>query len=437
MILDWGGEGYIDESSNLYSFIFQKCYGKCEVMLHILTGVTLIALVGSLVRCVILTTLTRQKSRDNFDNSTSLAFDLIHSFIQGIHVIEYIALLYGIAGFYLYAVINKKNLHKLNDAYKKSFECRHYTHIGVIVLCGLGLMIFMLATFVPIGILTKWPYIIAASRNITENTTMADLPSYTASYVGIAYISHACHSFTRIFMICVTMVVRSAWLSQTQPKQRVDNSNYSLIACAKFILRPKWLENPLEEFGTENLKKNSKAKLKDGSTESKLEDKVEVKDLKDMFMTLIDNYNATGQLVAPLHGIFQQWFVLQWMVYFIKIIEDFTVVINSLVSNDNKVTGPKLLFVTTHLVYDLILFLIPYYCASLMNQYHDEYHKRLQRAQNSVLCNDNEGWRLQCALLIPENPKYKFVPSFCGLSIPLSSPGYNLSIILALVIAIT
>lgn len=99
-----------------------------------------------------------------------------------------------------------------------------------------------------------------------------------------------------------------------------------------------------------------------------------------------------------------------------------------------KDAGPKheLIFVFTHLVFDLILFLIPYYCASLFNQYHDEYCERLQRVQNSIISKTDEGWMLQNTQLIPQNPKYVFVPSFCGLSIPLSSPGYNISIMLAL-----
>ncbi len=180
-------------------------------------------------------------------------------------------------------------------------------------------------------------------------------------------------------MICVTVVIRFAWLYQAQPKLVVDTSSSSLIACLKVLLKPKWSEDEIEDYDVEDPKKN--------------------------LTTLIDNYNATGQFVAPLHGIFQQWFVIQWVVYFIKIIEDFTVIINSFLNEDDRNTAEhdehELLFVITHLVYDLLtLFLIPYYCASLMNLYHDEYHKRLKIAQNNIPSKDCCGWRLQCALLI-------------------------------------
>ena len=44
----------------------------------------------------------------------------------------------------------------------------------------------------------------------------------------------------------------------------------------------------------------------------------------------------------------------------------------------------RLWFVLTHLVFDLILFLIPYFCASLFNQYHHEYRERLQKIQTGI-----------------------------------------------------
>lgn len=371
--------------------------------MHLLTALAMMALIAASIRCVLLAIFTIENfsNTNNLYDNSSHAFDLIHSFIQSIHVIEYSALIYGIGGFYLYAVIERNNFLKLNDTYKESFRCRcSCTSTGVAILCGLSLFLFISSTYIPVAILTEWKYEIVRTK--------PHLHYLTKMYVGISYISHTCHFATRIFMIYVTVVIRYAWLNQAQPKLKVDVSGSSLIAGAKFILRPKWLEDKLEDNDIQGLKEN--------------------------FTDLIDNYNVTGQFIAPLHGIFQQWFVMQWIVYFIKIIEDFAIVINSLIDEQytNSESRHEVLFVFTHLIFDLILFLVPYYCASLLNQYHEQYHARLQRAQKNILCNEVDGWRLQCAPLIPENPNYSFIPSFCGLSIPLSSPGYNLSIILAL-----
>lgn len=368
--------------------------------MHILTTVAIIALFSASTRCLLLASFTADHYLNKQHVNGSHAFDLIHSFIQSIHVVEYLALLYGIGGFYLYAMLKRKELHKLNITYRESCKWRFgCSCVGVMVLCGLGLMILAVSTFTPVGVLTYRPTDI-----ISANVTGLDL---TDVYVGISYISHICHSLTRIFMIYVTLVAKFAWHYHTH-SEAGESSSY--IACAKIILRPKWLEDKLENDGT--------------------------KDPKEKFTALINNYNEIGQFVTPLYGIFQQWFVMQWVVYFIKIIEDFAIILHSLDIDDHSYAYEQkmheLVFILTHLAYDVILVIIPYYCASVLNQYHQDYHDRIQRIQKEIFCNDPDSWRLQSALLIPQNPKFIFVPSFCGLSIPLSNPGYNLSIIITL-----
>ena len=387
----------------------QECYTNCELTVHLLTTLAVFALFAATVRCILLAVFTIEKFNYNPDNA-SHAFDLIHSFIQSVHVIEYLALIYGIAGFYLYALIKRKTFFKLDNAYRESCKCHHsnFVCVGAVVVCGIGFMILALATFTPVALLTEWRVDIITAK-FNTNSSVSKL-NVTEIYVGMSYASHICHSTTRIFMIYVTLLIRSAWLDQTEPKLQAETSGNCLIAYAKILLRPKWMDTEMEEPNNENRK-----------------------DIKETFQSLISSYYTTGHYVTPLQNIFQQWFVMQWLVYFIKIIEDFAVVLHSLVSESYKDTGPKheLIFVFTHLFFDLILFLIPYYCASLINQYHGEYCERLQRVQNRVISKTDDSWMLQSTQLIPQNPEYVFVPSFCGLSIPLSSPGYNISIMLA------
>ena len=378
--------------------------------MHGLTALAIIALVAALIRCTILAIFTAENFGYHHIN-TSHAFDLMKSFIQSIHVIEYSALLYGIGGFYLYISIKRNKYFTLNSHYKESCKrlmCRYsIIYFGAILFCGICIIIFALATITPVVLLTVWQTDIITAKFTYINISGLQLSN---TYVGISYVSHVCHSLTRIFMIYVTVVVKHAWLP-SQP--RVYNSGTCLITCAKMVLRPKWLEDETEG-------------------DDDCEDQT---DPKGQFTTLVDNYKMTGEFIAPLYAIFQQWFVMQWVVYFIKIIEDLSIALHSLVTETYSASSAeqhKLLFTLIHLVFDLILFLIPYFCASLFNQYHDEHRERLQKVQSKIFSKEAEGWMLQCAQLIPENPKYIFVPSFCGLSIPLSSPGYNLSIILAL-----
>lgn len=378
--------------------------------MHLLTVLTVAALVGASVRCVILAIFTAE----NFSHHENThLFDLIHSLIQSIHVVEYSSLLYGIGGFYFFTLIRRNSFYNLNKIYKKSCSrlicdcgCMCLSFISVF---GLGTAIFTLSAFVPTALLTKWENdIVTANFTTFDKVSGQDLSKL---YVGISYLSHFCHTATRIFIIYVTVVIRSAWLNQSETPV-----HSGLKAWAVTILKPQWLEQEIESGDGENP--------------------------KEKFASLVKNYNRIGQLVTPLQAIFQQWFVMQWVVYFIKIVEDFSVVIHSLVTEEFKDLSHKrkLLFVLTHLVFDLILFIIPYFCASLFNQYHEEYRERIKQVRNRIYseqAESNAAWMMQCAELIPENIKYAFVPSFCGLSIPLSSPGYNISIIFALFAFIT
>ena len=378
---------------------------RFEVMIHGLATLSIIALVAALIRCVILAIFTVSNFQTGPTYNNTHVFDLIHSFIQSIHVVEYFALLYGIGGFYLFMVIQRDKYSKLNDVYKETSRelvCTcSYTCTGFLLVCLIGMALLTVSAFVPLVLLTMYR---------TDIVTASRTEILTKMYVGISYFSHVCHSVTRVFMVYTTVLVRSAWLDNQKPADKLEKHRHEngLVILAKMVFKPKWLEHE--------------------------DDGEDTGDPKADFINLIEKYNTTGQFISALHAIFQQWFVMQWFVYFIKIIEDFSVALNSLVTEKYNTEGEseKLWFVLTHLVFDLILFLIPYFCASLFNQYHDEYRERLRKVQNDIFSRDEDGWRLQCAELIPENSKYIFIPSFCGLSIPLSSPGYNLSIIFAL-----
>jgi hypothetical protein len=377
--------------------------------MHGLTALSVIALAAASIRCAILAIFTVE----NFVNpitphnsNTTHVFDLIHSFIQSIHVVEYFALLYGVGGFYLFAVVRRDKCRYLNDIYKetsRSLVCTcSCSCVGFMLACFIGTTILIISAFVPLGLLTAWKADIITASRIQFLTTI---------YVGTSYFSHVCHSVTRMFMVYITVLVRSAWLDQQQPQLRVQGQENRLAALAKMIYKPKWMEYEVA---------NGYEEQRNSRTE---------------FASLVKNYNTTGQFVSALHIIFQQWFVMQWLVYFIKIIEDFSIALDSLVTEkyaDTDSERNKLLFVLTHLVFDLLLFLIPYFCASLFNQYHDEYRERIQKLQSDIFSEDDQGWMFQCAELIPERSKYIFIPSICGVSIPLNSPGYNLSIIFAL-----
>jgi hypothetical protein len=386
----------------------QKCCSHFEVALHGITLLSLIGVAASLTRCIFLITFAANSTDTGISLTSHVAFDYIHSLIQFLHIIEYSVLLYGIGGFYFYAWIKREKYGKLNDLYTATgsrLMCTcSCTCVGFILSCVFGVVIFAASALAPAVIQATYP----------EDIIGSEMEVLVKIYTVFPYICHFCHLVIRIFMVFVTVVIQSAWLPQVQSQS--GNQENCFTACAIMLFRPKWLkDDPQGDLSGDP----------PGDTD----------DAKEQFKALIDDYNNTGQSVVVLHAIFQQWFVMQWLIYFIKIIEDASVAVHTLVTKQNRDEESEkheLLFILTHLVFDLILFLVPYICGSLFNQYHDTFRRRLQKKQSDVLAKVDDAWLLRCAELIPENPNYVFTPSFCGLAIPLSSSGYNLSIGIAL-----
>ena len=156
-----------------------------------------------------------------------------------------------------------------------------------------------------------------------------------------------------------------------------------------------------------------------------LEDKNQIDDL-------MKEYKQIGQHVAKIQGIFQAWFVIKWLVYFIDITVDSVIAIRSLFGSDIQNERNTFIYIFMHLIYNFVAFLTLYVCGGLMNSYHDKYCKKVEKKIKSTNF-VGTSWEKWCALSYLRKPKYRFIPSLCGLHIPLDSSGYTLSLLLALV----
>ena len=153
-----------------------------------------------------------------------------------------------------------------------------------------------------------------------------------------------------------------------------------------------------------------------------------------------DEYKKIGKFVAALQSIFQEWFVLKWIAYFLNIIGDITLAIKVLfhvpVESDSLLSSQHVfIFVTLHLVYDFVAFTTIFICGTLMNTYHRKYYRKSEKAIWKA-CNEgkrDEGIRN----MVAESSKYKFTPSMCGLTVPLNNAGYIITFALAIVGFIT
>ena len=150
------------------------------------------------------------------------------------------------------------------------------------------------------------------------------------------------------------------------------------------------------------------------------------------FSKIAKNYKEKGKVVAALQDLFQEWFVMTWFTYIIRVNGNFTLVIKSAFDGLFSVASHRSWFHCAHLINDIAAFFILYLCGGLMNHYHQKYRDTLEEVQESILSNSDvlSECIQQKADLIPSKPKYKFIPSLCGLPIPLDN-GFGFSLVFA------
>ena len=149
---------------------------------------------------------------------------------------------------------------------------------------------------------------------------------------------------------------------------------------------------------------------------------------------LLKEYKERGHLAASIHGVFQEWFVIKWIVYFVDITVYSVIAIRSLFGSSVQKEDVTVIYVyiILQLIYNFVAFMTLYMCGGLMNSYHEKYCKKVEKRIKTG-CKQSTTWKKQCALSSLRKSKYKFVPSLCGFSIPLDNSGYTLSLMLALV----
>ena len=150
-----------------------------------------------------------------------------------------------------------------------------------------------------------------------------------------------------------------------------------------------------------------------------------------MIKNLVKNYTESGEYVNALQTIFQGWFVIKWIIYFNDIIGHSVLAAETIFKSENNDVKHELGYVLAYLVYDFLAFFFLFFCGSLMNLYHSKYCQRQKLLLNAtdvtpVVILESS------STLIPVNPEYDFLPSVCMIDFPLNSPGYIVTMFLAL-----
>ena len=417
------------------------CWKICTVIFWIALSLTIIA---SIFRFGFWTTLTTAQYRDTNKTDTTHLFHsrlvyLTVSFAELLHVLEITILVYGITNFYKYTKRRNTNLLKetirVKDCCNGSSICTCCMLISLILAVAtilLFLLVYSFATFVPPSLLMAWMNEIYLAFIHKEKLLIV-----AKLYAGMSWIRHFTSWTIRITMVIATLRIRGEWLQQqpaalpTHTTGLLEEEPETSPTHTRGLLEEEPKTSPTH---TRVLLEEESAASPTSSKHTRVSSSEELIVEKDRFKELLTNYDNRGQFVAALQGVYEQWFTIQWIVHFIGIGLYCIIITKSLITEDYKSQGHQPWFILTHLVNDIAALVIPYLCGNAMNIYNKVYLDNLEKKQEELLNEITEPslWFMQRAILIPERQSYRFIPSLCGITIPLESNGYTISLIVSL-----
>lgn len=300
---------------------------------------------------------------------------------QTCRMLQFVALIYGTHKFSK-ILSYQSSLKILSDAYKGFCICKCKNSYSSFMLL-LFILLYCAITWPPPVLLTTWFHEFVLWHD-EENQQRASF-----GYALLAWFHHISDLVIRLLMGVAARLVMVAWFNGQ-----------------------KYLEQITENSSIEALESQETTCKK--------------------FSRIVKNYKDTGKAVAALQDIFQEWFVMSWVVYFIGVTGNTTLVLKALFKGLFSTATNRSWLYLAHLINDFAAFLIPYICGGLMNYYHKKYRETLEQVQEDLLSGSETLSECvqQRANLIPENTTYNFIPALCCLNIPLESAGYSFTLIL-------
>ena len=300
--------------------------------------------------------------------------DILNAIIKGVQVVESAVLFYSLHQF-------RKSMRKeLTNQAKKLARIIRINLLWTTV----GSIIYLAVLFTPPSLFMAW------------GTYSKDMQAFPILITVTIFLDSASNGIIRIAMVLTTLLVKEEWT--------FANKNIMLHQ-----------ERLSSQFPQQHPKLDRKT-----------------------FQDLTDIYTKTGQFLSMFHAIFQRWFVLQWIIYLIKISQYCLLTFDSLTEYSYSYANTKrdqfLGQYFSYLIYYVSAFVIPYICGITINSSHKNVWETLSQAQKTLTsyCSSDVIWIMGNMKLISENPKYLFVPSICGLRIPLDSTGHTVTILLTL-----
>lgn len=150
-----------------------------------------------------------------------------------------------------------------------------------------------------------------------------------------------------------------------------------------------------------------------------------------------EEYSSIGKQVKVINELFQTWFIIPWVFYFIVSSLNTSSVLRPW-GEDSPPSPSKIPYLLYNIYHFFTLF-IPYLCTKKINTYHQKYYKQSKNQQ--LIRFEDSASRLSFAnkLLLEKEERYDFLPRIIGtkITIKIGSPLYVIFLLAGIFFSIT
>ena len=308
---------------------------------------------------------------------TSYAFTVVvYALLNILRVVEYILLSYGLVKFTRKCSSETQIAERLHNIVSKK---KRKKFLQVVQICIVMIPYFLLGIVaIPtVGIVQE---ILHMKRVACDK----DSGNVFLAYCSVNVLRYGWDFSVRVGMIVTTLVVGKVWSTSTD------------LTCAN--------AEPLE---------NMSDRFAQGMYET------------DEYVKMLDKkYHEDGELAHTCNEIFQAWFILPWIIYFIAASLEVGNVLLPWQDDKQAFTSyfPKVYYLMYN-INQLITLLVPYLCAKKMEARHKKYFKHMQ--------DDISSKPFGATMTIQKVEHFDFSPRIIGtrIRVDISSPLYFLFLI--------
>lgn len=222
------------------------------------------------------------------------------------------------------------------------------------------------------------------------------------AYCAVNVLRYLLAYIVRLIMMLTTLALRNYWLLE--------------------ITRPPTASNQYEHL----VSTDSDSPDSNGS------------DLQDWRIVSVDfqkrfgDYTSIGEQVSIINELFQTWFIIPWVTYFIVSSQKTQNILGPWNTGVDCDSGIPQMYYMFYNINQFITLVIPYLCAKKINAYHQEYCKEIRMGQMKKFKDDPCRLSYARQLLIRKEEEYDFMPRIPGTSVTISI-GNSLYIVFLLV----